>query len=402
MARLSPHPRVLSGLDRLFSPHGVKRLASLKGRRVALLVNPTSVTADLVHAIDICVAHGIDVVRLFGPEHGVRAEAQDMEAVTASHDPISGIEVVSLYGYTFDSLAPTPDQLEDIDVVLCDIQDVGARYYTYIYTIGLMMKVCGTCGVDVWVLDRPNPIGGCILEGNVVDPSCRSFVGMQPIATRHAMTVGELADLFNEEYGWSCNLTVVEMIGWSREMWFDQTGLPWVMPSPNMPTLETATVYPGQCLLEGTMLSEGRGTTRPFELFGHPDLDAVALKNVLTEMPLEGVAFRLASFKPMFQKHAHSICRGLQIHVTDRHDFRSIKVSLSILSASLRLMGESFRWREKAYEFVDDIAAIDLLLGNESVRLALESGEDPRQIVSQMESERETFEALRAEHLRYL
>src|SRR5690554_3766817 len=257
-------PTVQTGLDRLLAEP--ERLSALKGQRLGLLVNPTSITASLDHAIEALREAGLNIVRLFGPEHGVRAEAQDMEVVEETVDPLSGLPTISLYGHTFESLKPRPEHLEGLDRVLCDIQDIGSRYYTYVYTIGLMMQACGEASIPVTVLDRPNPINGVDIEGNIVLKGYKSFVGMQPIATRHAMTAGELAHYFNRFTDWNCELEVVELKGWQRSMWFDQTGLPWVMPSPNMPTLDTATVYPGQCLIEGTNLSEARGTTRPFEL----------------------------------------------------------------------------------------------------------------------------------------
>jgi uncharacterized protein YbbC (DUF1343 family) len=369
--------RVQTGLDRLLADS--KRLQKLKGARVALLANPTSVTRELEHAIDALGVRGIELLRLFGPEHGVRAEAQDMEVVEETRDPISRIPTVSLYGSTYDSLRPAPQHLDDLDIVIADIQDIGARYYTYAYTVGLMMQACGEAGVEVWVLDRPNPINGESVEGNVVRDEMRSFVGMQPLATRHGMTLGELAHFFRKYCGWDCELDVVEMKGWHREMWYDDTGLPWVMPSPNMPTLETAVVYPGQCLLEGTNLSEGRGTTRPFELFGAPWVDAVALREKLLGYDLPGLKLRLSSFRPMFQKHANTTCAGLQLHVTNRETFESVTTSYAIISALLE-QSDAFGWRTKAYEFVDDILAIDLLLGDQAVREALEEGQDPVEI----------------------
>jgi len=395
-------PVVTSGLDRLLGdPHYASHLGRLRGARVGLLVNPTSVTRELVHAIEALTAAGVNITRLFGPEHGVRAEAQDMEAVTESTDPISGLPAISLYGHTFESLSPSQEHLEDLDIVIADIQDIGTRYYTYAYTVGLMMEACGKAGVEVWVLDRPNPLGGEVLEGNIVHPECVSFVGMKPLATRHGMTLGELARLFDAEFGWSCELEVISMNGWKRSMWFDETGLPWVMPSPNMPTLDTAIVYPGQCLLEGTNMSEARGTTRPFELFGAPYIDSVKLGERMEGYGLDGVAYRLVSFKPMFQKHAHAICRGLQVHVTDRDAFRSLEFSLCLISACLEVAPDGFGWREQAYEFVEDVPAIDLLLGDLKVRQQLEAGENPREIFAGMAADREAFEAQRAEFLIY-
>ncbi|MEZ4462361.1 MAG: DUF1343 domain-containing protein [bacterium] len=268
---------VVTGLDRLVNEHAL--IERLRGKSVALLVNPTSVTVQLAHAIDALLGRGLTVTKLFGPEHGVRGEAQDMESVVEDRDPISGLPTISLYGHTFESLQPTVEDLADVDIVIADIQDIGARYYTYVYTIGLTMEACGRAGVPLWVLDRPNPIGGLAVEGNTVLPGFESFVGMQPIAVRHGMTSGELAHYFNR-FGAGCDLEVIEMVGWSRSMWFEDTGLPWVMPSPNMPTNDTATVYPGQCLLEGTNLSEGLGTTRP-TVFGAPWIDARKLKQAL-------------------------------------------------------------------------------------------------------------------------
>jgi uncharacterized protein YbbC (DUF1343 family) len=395
---MTQRTHVESGLDVLLSDE--ERLRRLRGARVGLLANPTTVDRNLDHAIDALRDRSVDIVRLFGPEHGVRAEAQDMESVEQSTDPITGIPVVSLYGSTFDSLKPTSDDLAGLDLVIADIQDIGARYYTYAYTVGLMMEACGEAGVSVWVLDRPNPINGVQVEGNVVQDDCRSFVGMQPLANRHGMTMGELAHFFARFGGWRCDFEVVEMRGWRRELWFDEIDLPWVMPSPNMPTLDTATVYPGQCLLEGTNCSEGRGTTRPFELFGAPYVDAVALEARLDACELPGVAFRLTTFRPMFQKHAGEICHGLQMHVTDRSTFDSTTTSYAVVGALYELF-DGFAWREQAYEFVDDQPAIDLLFGDQSVREGIEAGADPLELARQTECERSDFLERRRECLIY-
>ena len=395
---MTQEPQVQTGLDRLLADS--KRMKQLAGARVGLLANPTSVTCELEHAIDVLRARGVDLVRLFGPEHGVRAEAQDMEAVAEQHDPISGIPTVSLYGASFDSLKPTQDALADLDIVVADIQDIGARYYTYAYTVGLMMEACGQAGVEVWVLDRPNPINGEAVEGNVVRQELFSFVGMQPLATRHGMTLGELALFFRDFGGWECQLEVVQMRGWHREMWFDDTGLPWVMPSPNMPTLDTATVYPGQCLLEGTEASEARGTTRPFELFGAPWVDPVALRDKLRGYDLPGVRFRLASFRPMFQKHAGQTCAGLQLHVSNREIYETMSTSYALLSALLELH-EAFGWRSQAYEFVDDELAIDLLLGERRLRACLEAGDDPVELARTHDPALEDFSERRRQCLLY-
>ena len=390
---------VRAGLDVLLAEDDWFR--RLKGARVGLLVNPTSVTSDLVHAVDALRARGVDVVRLFGPEHGVRGEAQDMEAVGEPFDPITGIPTVSLYGHDEASLRPKPGDLDGIDILLADIQDVGARYYTYIYTIGLSMEACGEAGVPVWVLDRPNPIGGHKVEGNVVLPEYRSFVGMQPMAVRHGMTAGEAARFFARYCGWECELEVVQVEGWRRGMWFDETDLPWVMPSPNMPTLDTATVYPGQCLLEGTNVSEARGTTRPFELFGAPWIDAPALQKAMEAFDLPGCRFRQVSFRPKFQKHANETCAGLQIHVTDRERFDSLTVSYGVLSALLEMYPDDFRWREEAYEFVRDRLAIDLLLGDPIVRKGLEDGQNPVELAGMGGERRREFDERRRSCLLY-
>lgn len=380
--------RVETGLEQLLAdPDRLRRLA---GARVGLLANPTTVDSTLEHAIDALAARGVKLERLFGPEHGVRAEAQDMESVAETRDPISGIPTVSLYGSTFESLQPTAKDLDGLDIVIADIQDIGSRYYTYAYTIGLMMQACGKAGVEVWVLDRPNPITGVGLEGNIVQDAMRSFVGMQPLMTRHGMTLGELAHFFARYCDWTCEYEVIELKGWRREMWFDETGLPWVMPSPNMPTLETAIVYPGQCLIEGTTLSEARGTTRPFELFGAPGIDPVALRERMLEFELPGVQYRLASFRPMFQKHANATCSGLQLHVTDRNSFESVATSYAIISALLEQF-DGFGWREKAYEFVDDILAIDLLIGDVARREALEAGQNPVEVAHSEDPMRAEF-----------
>lgn len=390
---------VKTGLDRILTEE--EFLSKLKGKRVGLLVNPTSVTSGLKHAIDALQTAGVNVVRLFGPEHGVRGEAQDMEAVDENFDPVTGLPTVSLYGHTYESLKPTAGDLDGIDLVLADIQDIGARYYTYVYSIGLMMEACGEVGIEVWVLDRPNPVGGEVVEGNVVMPECKSFVGMQPLAVRHGMSAGELAHFFNRFTTWKCELKVVEMRGWKRSMWFDETGLPWVMPSPNMPTLDTAIVYPGQCLLEGTNASEGRGTTRPFELFGAPYVNAVELGKELRALDLPGVAFREVSFRPKFQKFGNQTCAGLQMHVTNRDSFRSLSASMAILGAFWKLYAPEFAWREEAYEFVQDRLAIDLLLGDMVLRKGIEDGHDCVELANATGAGRQEFDARRAECLIY-
>ena len=390
---------VETGLERLLGDQ--QRLETLRGARVGLVANPTCVTADLQHGLDALIERDVEVVRLFGPEHGVRAEAQDMERVDQSVDPVTGIPVVSLYGDSVESLRPAPASLRDLDIVLADIQDIGARYYTYASTIGFVMAVCGEVDTQVWVLDRPNPITGGHVEGNEIDEGLWSFVGTQPLANRHGMTLGELAVFYDKFGQWSCDLSVVRMAGWSRDLWYDQTGLPWVMPSPNMPTLETATVYPGMCLIEGTNASEGRGTTRPFELFGAPYVESSELKGRLDRADLPGVRFREVAFRPMFQKHAGHTCYGVQLHVVDRDAFDSLACGYAAVSALARGFPEQFDWRREAYEFVDDELAIDLLLGDSSLRRALTAGEDPVALAREVRRDHERFDHRREACLLY-
>lgn len=354
------------------------RADALRGARVGLLCNHTAVDHRLKHAIDLLTARGVNLVRLFGPEHGVRATAQDMIGVDEARDPVSGLPVVSLYGHDEASLRPKPEQLADLDVVLFDIHDIGARYYTYQATLGYVMEVAGPLGVRVVVLDRPNPITGHHVEGNVVQPGFDSFVGAYPLAVRHGMTVGEMARYFVRWCGVRCELDVVPCEGWKRGMWHEDTGLPWVYPSPNMPTVDTATVYPGMCLFEATNWSEGRGTTRPFHLFGAPWVDAYKLVELLereaADAGLRGVAFRPAAFLPGFQKHAGHGCQGAEVHVVDRDQLDAFLLGMVAVKAARAVDPLRFAWREKPYEFIADRNAIDLLTGSVAYRELLERG----------------------------
>jgi uncharacterized protein YbbC (DUF1343 family) len=346
---------------------------------VGLVAHPASVDARLRHAADRIVADGrLRLTRLFAPEHGVRGEAQDMEAVAEPADPATGLPVVSLYGADEASLRPRPEHLGALDAIVYDLQDVGSRYYTFVYTLSFLMEAAREAGIPLVVLDRPNPIGGTAVEGPVLDPAFSSFVGRYPIPVRHGMTTAELARLFNEAFGIGCDLRIAPMHGWRRGMYFDDTGLPWVLPSPNMPTPGTALVYPGGCLVEGTNLSEARGTTRPFELVGAPWLDAARLASdvaaALAREGLEGATARAAHFRPMFQKHARASCHGVQVHVTGRDRFRPFATYLVLLREALRQDPARFSWRDEVYEFVADRLAIDLLLGRAELRPMLEAG----------------------------
>jgi uncharacterized protein YbbC (DUF1343 family) len=390
--------RVRVGLERVLD----EEAALLAGRTIGLVCNPTSVDPELRHAADLLQARvGPRLRCLFGPEHGVRGEAQDMIAVEAGRDARTGLPVHSLYGAGQASLEPSPASLAGLEAVVFDIQDVGSRYYTYVWTLALTMRACAAAGVQVVVLDRPNPLGGVAIEGGLVADGYRSFVGLYPVPNRHGLTVGEVAKLVNEVHGIGCRLEVVRMSGWRREMFFDDTGLPWVLPSPNMPTLETAFVYPGMCLVEGTELSEGRGTTRPFELFGAPFVDGARLAAALEEAGLPGVRFRPVGFRPTFQKLAGTACGGVQLHVTDRRAFRPYLTGVAVLRAVRALWPGDFRWRTRAYEFVADRPAIDLLCGGPTVREMIDAGAPLDAIAATWRDDETRFRDARTPHLVY-
>ena len=356
--------RVRLGLERLATDEA----ARVRGRAVGLLAHPASVTADLWHARDVLAGAGARVRALFGPEHGVGGEAQDMEGVADGGGPV---RTHSLYGSEYASLSPRPEWLDGLDAVVIDLQDVGSRYYTFVWTALLMARACAARGVEVLVCDRPNPLGGEVTEGAPQRPGLRSFVGLEACPVRHGLTLGEvLAWRAREES--LASVAVIPMEGGSRAMLWADTGLPWVLPSPNMPTPDTAAVYPGGCLLEGTSLSEGRGTTRPFEVFGAPWVDAAALAAAMASDGGAGQVARAMSFRPMFQKHAGVTCAGVQVHVTDPRRFEPYRAYLAALRACRRLPG--FAWRTERYEFVDDVPAIDLLTGDGDVRAGLDAG----------------------------
>lgn len=389
---------VQTGLARLVS-EGSSLLA---GRRIGLLVNATAVDTELRHAIDLLGARGdLTLTALFGPEHGVRGDAQDMIAVDAARDARSDLPVHSLYGQALESLSPTPAMLDDIDIMVYDVQDVGSRYYTFVWTMVLAMRACAKAGKAFCVLDRPNPLGGVHIEGSAIAPGFESFVGLVSCPHRHGMTAGEIARWRHSVEKLDLDLAVISMRGWQRDMRFDHTGLPWVMPSPNMPTTDTALVYPGMCLVEGTELSEGRGTTRPFELAGAPYLDGHRLAADLAAMELPGVRFRAAVFTPMFQKHHGKACGGVQLHVTNPETFRPYRTGVAFLKACYDQSPASFRWRDKAYEFVDRIPAIDLLAGSDALRKGIEAGAALADLAARWPRDEGDFAAERADHLLY-
>jgi uncharacterized protein YbbC (DUF1343 family) len=397
--------RVHSGLEVLCT----ERLELCKGRRVGLLCHPASVDADLTHAVDRLIAAGIRPTRLFGPEHGVRGEAQDMIGVEEEHDRRTGIPATSLYGDSFESLEPSAGALADIDVLLVDLQDVGSRYYTYVWTMALCMKAAARAGVAIVVLDRPNPLGGVEIEGGEVSPECESFVGLGSIPVRHGMTIGELAQLVRAGIPWGgprfakpldCDLTIVKMKNWKRSASFEATRLPWVLPSPNMPMVNTAYVYPGMCLIEGTNVSEARGTTRPFELFGAPFVDGYRLAEGLSRYDLPGVRYRPTTFRPTFHKFGGQSCGGLQLHVYDRRTFKPYRTGVAILR-ELYAQSPQFRWRTEKYEFVSDRPAIDLLTGGDAVRTGIERGLPLEEIFASWLPAERAFAERRRAHLLY-
>jgi len=363
--------RVTLGLEKLLANPN----EYLCGNTLGLVVNQTSLTSNGQFSIgQFHNNKSFKLKTILAPEHGVYGVDQDMALVADEIEPLSGLLVRSLYGSNTSSLTPSSSLLDGIDNLVFDIQDVGSRYYTFIYTLANCMKTCAQSNTRMVVCDRPNPINGLSVEGNLVEKEFYSFVGQYPIPNRHGMTVGELAILFNEHFGIKCDLKVIPMEGWERSMWYDQTGLPWVSPSPNMPTLSTATVYPGMCLIEGTLLSEGRGTTLPFEQVGAPYINPEVFAKTLNNENLPGLFFRPQYFKPQFQKWSGEVCGGVQLHITERNKIKPLATSISMLFFIKKLYPNDFSWRTEPYEFVNDRLAIDLLYGNSTLREAIESG----------------------------
>jgi uncharacterized protein YbbC (DUF1343 family) len=357
---------VTLGSDRLFAS------GALKGRRVGVVANPASIDGSLRHVVDRAAsASGVILAAIFGPQHGFRADVQD-NMIESPHlrDTQRRVPVYSLYSETRE---PTAEMLSGLDVLVVDLQDIGARIYTFIYTMANCLRGAARHGVPVIVCDRPNPIGGDAVEGPVLEPGFESFVGQFPIPMRHGMTIGELARLFNEEFRIGASLEVVAMEGWRRAMYWDATGLPWVMPSPNMPTLDTAIVYPGGVLFEGTLLSEGRGTTRPFEFLGAPWIDAEAFAGRMNGLGIEGAHFRPIVFEPTFHKHARQACGGCQVHVTDRARFRPVLAGVALLGAFHDSAPDRFAWRQPPYEYEHEKMPIDILAGSGQLRGQIEA-----------------------------
>ncbi|MFC4619218.1 exo-beta-N-acetylmuramidase NamZ domain-containing protein [Camelliibacillus cellulosilyticus] len=332
-----------------------------KGKRIGLVTNMTGVSARLEPTIDLFHVHpDIELVALYGPEHGIRGDAKEGEKVASGQDPYTGLPVYSLYGET---RKPTKAMLEAIDTIVIDLQDIGTRYYTFIYTVANVMEACMEENKEVVVLDRPNPINGVRREGNLVREDFRSFVGLYPLPVRHGLTIGEIALLYKHEFGLDCDLTVIRMDGWSREMFFDDTGLLWVPASPNSTGQAMSILYPGTCLIEGTNLSEGRGTTRPFEVIGAPFVDGYRLAKRVNEKGLEGIIARPTSFIPTYQKHKDVLCSGIQLHVTDKSKVDSFKTGLYLLEAIAELFPNDLEFRDadKKRSFFNLLAGTDEL-----------------------------------------
>ena len=395
----SPRPdaRVKTGADVLLE----SRFDLIKGKRVGLVTNHTAILSDGRHLADALRGHpDVDLVVLFGPEHGIRGDAPDGAAIRDSIDPAIGVPAYSLYGAI---RKPTPEMLKSVDVLLFDIQDIGARFYTYISTMSYAMEAAAEQGIPFVVLDRPNPIRGSWAEGFLRVDSLSSFVGLHPIPIAHGMTIGELASLFNGQKwlanGVSALLTVVQMENWDRNLWYDQTGLKWVRPSPNMASLQTAVVYPGTCLVEGTNLSEGRGTERPFEMLGAPFVDGARWAERLNAAGLPGVTFGPATFTPKAipnvtnnPKYRNLECRGISIAVTDRDRFEPVRTGVHILAAAKELFADSLRWRQ---------SSLDRLAGTADLRLRLEAGAAPEEIVAAWSEDVRHFLEMRRPYLLY-
>ncbi len=381
---------VLTGLERIVRGETVV----LKNRTYGLVTNPTGVDSNLVPNWQILRQAKVGrLAALFGPEHGWRGDTQDELAVESSRDPGLDLPVYSLYG---EQRCPTDAMLDGLDSLVFDIQDVGVRFYTYISTMYLCMEACGRRGLDFIVLDRPNPVNGLTVEGGILPRELRSFLGIYSLPIRHGLTVGELAKLFQRDT--HCNAEVVTMDGWHRCQHFDDTGLPWVLPSPNLPSLETALVYPGMCLVEGTNVSEGRGTTRPFETFGAPWLDADGTVNALSDLTLPGVGFRACAFTPTYGKYEGELCRGVQVHVRDRNALRAVPLGLHVIDVLRRLHPQCFDWRQDAGDGrTDNRPMIDWLAGTHRLR----AGHPVSSIIEEFSEEAAAFREIREPYLLY-
>jgi uncharacterized protein YbbC (DUF1343 family) len=384
--------KVKTGLEILLE----RNWKEYRGVRIGLICHQASVDSQVRHAASLLAEKRLELAALFAPEHGLWGIAQDQVPISSARS--GGLPVISLYG---DHRHPSPESLQGIDVMICDLQDVGSRYYTFIWTMALSLQACAQAGKRFVVLDRPNPIDGQTLEGPVLDPHFASFVGLYPVPVRHGMTIGEIALWLNEGLGIGADLEVIAMTGWKRRMSFEATGLPWVLPSPNMPTVDTAWVYPGGCLIEGTGLSEGRGTTRPFELIGAPYVEPDRLAKVLNADRLPGVLFRGCRFEPTFHKFQGQSCGGVQIHVTDRARFKPFLTTLQLIQCVRELYPRDFAWREPPYEYETKKLPFDILCGTDQIRQAIEAGRPVETLEASWKKSCQTFARQRLPFLLY-
>jgi uncharacterized protein YbbC (DUF1343 family) len=372
----------------------------IRDRRIGLVCNQASVLPDLRHAADVFFDRPeINLTTLFGPQHGIRGDVQD-NMIETDHavDPHTGLWIYSLYSETRE---PTEAMLENVDTIVFDLQDVGCRIYTFVYTMANCMRAAKKFGKRIVVCDRPNPINGITVEGNVTETEFTSFVGQFEIPTRHGMTTGELAKLFNEHFGIGSDLEVIPMDGWRREMWFEDTGLPWVMPSPNIPTVDTCVVFPATVHVEGTELSEGRGTTKPFELNGAPYIDPWGWVAELEKFNFPGVAFRQTYFQPTFQKHARVTCGGLQLQVTDRKTFTPVIVGIAMIKTAFDLYPDQFEWKSEAYEYEYEKNPFDVVSGTDTIRKAIEKGASLKAIEDSWSNRLADFTEIRGQYTIY-
>ena len=377
-----------------------ERLDVLKNLRVGLICNQASVNHQFHHAADLFQDNPqIKLVKLFGPQHGIRGDVQD-NMIETSHgiDQVTGLPIYSLYSETRE---PTAEMLSGLDALVLDLQDVGCRVYTFIYTLANSMIACSKFGKKMIVLDRPNPIGGIEVEGNTLEKGHESFVGQYPIPMRHGLTVGELAKLFNREFGINCELEVVSMDGWDREYFYDETDAPWVMPSPNMPTIDTTIVFPGTVFFEGTQVSEGRGTTRPFEIVGAPYIIAKEYADALASLKLPGISFRPINFLPTFQKHMGATCGGVFVHIAVRKIFEPVMTGLAMVKTIVDLYPSEFKWKNPPYEYVFDRNPFDVIAGTDKIRNLIENGNSMEDIKLSWQEDVKDFKKLREKYLLY-
>ena len=378
-------PKIMLGIDKI-DDYAI----FFAGKRVGLITNQTGVNRKLVSTIDV-LYEKTNLTALFCPEHGIRGAVNAGEQVGNVTDVKTGLPVFSLYG---DTKKPTAEMLENIDVLCFDIQDVGARYYTYMYTMAYAMQACKENNKQFVVFDRPNPVGGNLVEGGTIQPGFESFIGMYPIPIRHGLTIGELAVLFNQEYGIGCDLVVIPMTGWKRDMYFEDTGLFWVMPSPNMPTIDTAVVYTATGLFGGTNVSEGVGTTRPFEFVGASWLDPFLLADKMNQFGLPGVTFRAMYFTPKYTSHQGEVCGGVQLHITDRHAFRSVRTGFALLYTIMDLGGDQFQFKLRS----NGLSTIDLVTGDDAVKERRYTFEE---LMNLWDKEAATFKAMSKQYYLY-